>query len=297
MGFSQSIKGYGSCLTLPDVPWACLPPAYLREASMKLTKRSIDDLKPLPSSDLYVWDDEVAGFGLRVKPSGVRSFIVQYRNSSGDSRRKTLGKSGVLTADEARKLAKADLAEVAKGSDPAQKRLEDRQAITVRELCRIYLEAADKNLIIGKGGRPKKRSTLYVDRGRIERHILPLLGNRRVRDLKAPDIFRFMRDVTSGKTATDIKTGFRGRAIVEGGQGTASRTVGLLGGILSYAVSEGLVPDNAVRGVRRPADNRREIRLTSDQYRALGSALAAASVRQNPAASCRQQDFGQFNAV
>jgi Arm DNA-binding domain len=264
---------------------------------MKLTKRSIDDLKPLPSSDLYVWDDEVAGFGLRVKPSGVRSFIVQYRNSSGDSRRKTLGKSGVLTADEARKLAKADLAEVAKGSDPAQKRLEDRQAITVRELCRIYLEAADKNLIIGKGGRPKKRSTLYVDRGRIERHILPLLGNRRVRDLKAPDIFRFMRDVTSGKTATDIKTGFRGRAIVEGGQGTASRTVGLLGGILSYAVSEGLVPDNAVRGVRRPADNRREIRLTSDQYRALGSALAAASVRQNPAASCRQQDFGQFNAV
>jgi Arm DNA-binding domain len=119
MGFSQSIKGYGSCLTLPDVPWACLPPAYLREASMKLTKRSIDDLKPLPSSDLYVWDDEVAGFGLRVKPSGVRSFIVQYRNSSGDSRRKTLGKSGVLTADEARKLAKADLAEVAKGDERA----------------------------------------------------------------------------------------------------------------------------------------------------------------------------------
>jgi integrase len=251
---------------------------------MKLTKRPIDNLKPLPSGDLYVWDDEVAGFGLRVKPSGVRSFIIQYRNASGDSRRKTLGKYGVLTADEARKLAKVDLAEVAKGADPVEKRLEDRRAMTMRELCRSYLEAADKNLIIGKGGRAKKSSTLYVDRGRIERHILPLLGNRRVRDLKTPDIIRFMRDITSGKTATDVQTGFRGRAIVEGGQGTASRTVGLLGGILSYAVSEGIVPDNAVRGVRRPADNRREIRLTADQYRALGSALAAASELQNPVA-------------
>jgi integrase len=251
----------------------------------KLTKRAIDDLKPLPSRDLYVWDDDVAGLGLRVKPSGVRSFMIQYRNAEGKSRRKTLGKFGVLTADEARKLAKADLAEVAKGNDPAEKRSEDRKAMTVRQLCHAYLEAASKELIIGKGGRPKKSSTLYVDRGRIERHILPLLGGRRVRDLKTPDITRFMREIASGKTADDIKTGFRGRAIVEGGAGTASRTVGLLGGILSFAVSEGIIPANPTRGVKRTADKRRDIRLTVDQYRALGTALAgAASAGENSAA-------------
>src|SRR5262245_7048224 len=61
-------------------------------------------------------------------------------------------------------------------------------------------------------GEKKKASTLYIDRGRIERHILPLLGGRRVRDLTTPDILRFMRDVTTGKTADDVKTGFRGRA-------------------------------------------------------------------------------------
>jgi len=243
---------------------------------MKLTKRSIDDLKPLPSGDLYVWDDDVAGFGLRVKRSGVRSFMVQYRNASGISRRITLGKFGVLTADEARKLAKAKLAEAAKGDDPAAKRSEDRKAMTVRQLCRAYLEAAGKNLIIGKGGRPKKSSTLYIDRGRIERHILPVLGGRPVRDLKTPDITRFMRDVAGGKTAADIKTGFRGRAIVKGGPGTASRTIGLLGGILSFAVSEGIISANPARGVKRPADKRREIRLSADQYRALGNALAEA---------------------
>ena len=152
--------------------------------------------------------------------------------------------------------------------------------MTIRQLCRAYLEAADKELIIGKGRRPKKSSTLYIDRGRIERHILPLLGSRAVRDLKTPDIARFMRDIATGKTAADVKTGFRGRAIVEGGAGTASRTVGLLGGILSFAVSEGIIPVNPARGVKRPADKRREIRLSADQYRALGKALEESEGRK-----------------
>jgi integrase len=274
-------------MVAPPIYPRLLTHAYplLTRLRMKLTKRTIDALVPLLGRDLYVWDEELAGFGLRVKPTGVRSFMVQYRNGNGVSRRITLGKFGILTADEARKLAKAKLAEAAKGDDPAEKRSEQRNAMTVRQLCRSYLEAAGKGLIIGKRGRPKKPSTLYVDRGRIERHILPLLGSRPVRDLKTPDIIRFMRDVASGKTADDIKTGFRGRAIVEGGAGTASRTIGLLGGILSFAVSEGIIPASPVRGVKRPADKRREIRLTRDQYLVLGKALSdATSAGENPAA-------------
>jgi integrase len=106
-----------------------------------------------------------------------------------------------------------------------------------------------------------------------------------VRDLTTPDIVRFMRDVAAGKTAADIKTGVHGRAIVKGGAIAASRTVGLLGGILSFAVSEGVIASNPVRGVKRPADNRREVRLSADQYSALGAALAAAeAVGENPSA-------------
>ena len=240
---------------------------------MKLTKRLIDQISPDPTRDLYLWDEELGGFGLRLKPSGVRSFILQYRNSRGATRRLTLGKFGVLTPDEARRIAKAKLGEVAKGGDPAEERSQNRKMMTISQLCIAYLMAADKGLILGKAGRPKKASTLYVDRGRIARHILPLLGSKTVNKLETPDIVCFMRDVAMGKTATDINPGHRGRVIVKGGHGTARRTVGLLGGILSFAVSEGIIPFNPARGVKRPADNRRVIHLSRSQYRALGNAL------------------------
>jgi integrase len=243
---------------------------------MKLNNRNALSMRPDVAGDIYVWDDDLPGFGLRIKPSGVRSFIVQYRNSSGISRRITIGRFGVVTTEEARTLAKRVLADVIKGGDPAAKRLENRRAINVRQLCDAYLATAEKGVILGKAGRPKKASTLYVDRGRIKRHILPLLGSRPVKDLTTPDIVRFMRSVAAGNTAANIKTGFRGRAIVTGGRGTAARTVGLLGGILSFAVSEGVIPINPARAIKRPADHRREVRLSLAEYAQLGNALAIA---------------------
>src|SRR5439155_16873861 len=111
------------------------------------------------------------------------------------------------------------------------------------------------------------------DRGRVVRHIVPLLGNRRVTDLASADIVRFIRDVSSGKTAAVEKTVPHGKAVVRGGRGTAARTVGLLGGILSYAVAEAIIALNPVHGVKRPADKRRNVRLAASDYLKLGSAL------------------------
>ena len=247
---------------------------------MKLTIRSVAALDPDPKRDTYVWDDDLAGFGIRVKSSGVKSFMVQYRNRGGISRRVTLGKLGPLTPDQARKLEKERLAEVAKGGDPAEARAAARTAMTVRQLCHDYLAATEKGLVLGRRCLTQKAYTLNTDRGRIHRHILPLLVTRNVHDLTTPDIVKFMRDVTAGKTTADIKTGFRGRAIVEGGKGAAARTVGLLGGILSFALSEGLIALNPVRGVKRPADMRRKVRLSPEQYRTLGIALATAEAHR-----------------
>jgi len=68
----------------------------------KLTKRAVDAANAA-KGELFLWDDELPGFGLRVKASGAKSFLVQYRNANGRSRRMTVGRYGVLTVEEARR--------------------------------------------------------------------------------------------------------------------------------------------------------------------------------------------------
>jgi integrase len=241
----------------------------------KLTKRVIDKAEAA-KGELFLWDDELPMFGLRVKASGAKSFIVQYRNANGTSRRLTLGRYGVLTPEEARREAKLALAEVAKGADPAESRKLARDAMTIEELANEYLEKAEAGLILTRAGEAKSETTLYTDKGRINRHIIPLVGKKTVKGFTSSDAGRFQRDIISGKSAADIKTKARGRAIVTGGKGTAARTMGLLGGIFSYAVGEGYRSDNPVKGIVRPKDGTREWRLDDAGYRRLGKCLAVA---------------------
>lgn len=213
----------------------------------KLTKRYVDSLTP-SGKDKFYWDDDLPRFGLRQKPSGALTWVVQYRIGK-HTRRMALGAVGVLTPDEARKEAIKRLAEVAKGGDPSTERRLKSHDMTVADLCDLYLKEAP-TIILEHKGRPKKASSLATDRSQIERHIKPLLGRRWVTTLTSDDVTQFQSDVTLGKTAADVKTGRRGRAIVKGGKGAGFRATATLGTVMAHAVRRKIRPDNPVNGVK-----------------------------------------------
>jgi Arm DNA-binding domain len=119
-----------------------LPQRFPGTLMPKLTKRFIDSIRPVPNgADLFVWDSELRGFAIRMKPSGTASFLVQYRTGQGKTRRYAFGKIGTLTPEEARARARRLLAEVEAGNDPSAQRHEAREALSVDfqlELTRCF---------------------------------------------------------------------------------------------------------------------------------------------------------------
>jgi integrase len=241
----------------------------------KLTKRSTDSMAIPHEGQAFLWDDELRGFGIRAIPSGLKVFVLQYRNEEGRSRRIVLGHYGVLTVEQARKQALMKLGAVAGGADPAEERAKSRAAITIREVCNWYMENAEAGKILGRKHRPIKASTLAMDRSRIETHIVPLIGTRQVRALRIADIEKMQMDIVAGKTAKSRKGNTRGGKAT-GGPGVAGRAVSTLQSLLSHALRYDIVENNPAAGVRKIAGKPRTRRLDAIELRALGEALDVA---------------------
>ena len=232
-----------------------------------------------------IWDGAVPGFGARrQKGSGV-SYMLFYRTREGRQRWYTIGRHGApWTPETARSEAQRLLGEVAGGGDPAAEKRAIRKAITVSDLCDRYLAEVEQGRLLTRSKTPKRPSTVLNDRGRVERHIKPLLGRLKITTVISEDIDEFLHAVAEGKTAGRIKTEKRyGLANVRGGKTTASRTTGLLGSIFSYAVKLRIRPDNPVHGVTRFADSKRMRRLSDEEYGILGTALRNADYTWPPA--------------
>jgi integrase len=255
-----------------------------RGRSARISKRTVDGAKP-EAARYVLWDTDLKGFGLRVTPQGTKTYVARYRAGGGRAgvlRQAVVGRHGPLTADEARDEARLILASAAKGGDPQADRAKVRADITLADLCDLYLK---------EGVSTKKASTVYTDKVRIERHIKPLLGRKRVNAITSGDVERWMHDVAAGKTAASIKpsrgqvrsgeapkgteTRRRTDPIARGGKGTAARTAGLLGGIFTFATKRGIRPDNPTVGLERYRDRTAERFLSVKEMGALGEAMAA----------------------
>jgi integrase len=234
----------------------------------KLTKRVVDTIRPDPAGrrDVFAWDSDLRGFGVRMKPSGAATYLVQNRNKEGRTRRLAIGKLGTLTPEEARRLARDKLVEATRGGDPSAERHAVKTAMTVAELCDLYLSESSVRI---------KPSTLAMDRSRIERHVRPLIGRRSVRSLTPEDIERLQIDIAAGKTARKRGNG-RGGATT-GGKGVAARTVGMLGTILELARRRRLIRENPARGIARLPESKQRRFLSLDEIAALGAASCEAA--------------------
>lgn len=221
--------------------------------SVKLTKRAVDALKPTEAR-FVVWDTEISGFGLRISPTGRKSYVYRYRASggrSGRSREPVIGVHGQLTPDQAREIAQSWAALVAAGGDPAADRESLRHAPTVSDLLdRFVTDHAERN---------NKPSTVRNVRQTIDNHLRPALGRIKVQDVTRADISKFHGSLRP--------TPYQ-----------ANRALALLSKAFSLAEVWGLRPDssNPCMRVQRFEEKARERFLSEKEFAELGAVLANA---------------------
>jgi Arm domain-containing DNA-binding protein len=156
--------------------------------------RQVRSLKPGET----IWDRSLIGFGARRQKGDAVAYVLFYRTKDGRQRWFTIGKHGApWTPDTARAEAKRLLGAVSHHRDPAAEKRAARNAQTVAELCDLYLVDAEAGRLVTRRRTQKKASTLAIDKGRIARHIKPLLGQLRVAAVTRDDVECFMHVPTS----------------------------------------------------------------------------------------------------
>ncbi len=194
-----------------------------------------------------IWDASVRGFNARRQKSDAVTFSVFYRTLDGQQRWHRVGRFGVWTPEQARKEAQKVLRARDLGEDPSGARMAVRNSPTMAELLDEYVADMEAGRIKGK-----KTNTIYTDKNRIKRHILPGVGKFKVATISQEQIENWIESLSPG---------------------SARRTLGLTGAIFSYAIKKGLRDTNPVRGVETPKDNVRQRRLSVAEYAQLGRAL------------------------
>lgn len=213
---------------------------------MKISKSLVDNLAP-GATDVWAWDGALPGFGVRVQPSGRKTYVARYRTREGQQRKLTIGRCSDLAPDRARDLARQTFAAVAAGKDPTQDRRDARESATMDALYERYMK---------QHARPfKKPSSVTHDERNWQRHILPAMGGKRVEAITRPDVI----DLHGSLAAKPV---------------TANHVRALLSKAFNLAIDWGWrTTTNPCVGVKKFPVRQRELILTPAQLVALDEAL------------------------
>jgi integrase len=214
-----------------------------QEVKVRITKKVVDGLNP-ESRDVWVWDTELKGFGLRARPTGRKSYVVEYRPGAGGrgvrKQRYTIGQHGSpWTPDAARKKAIEVLGDVAKGGDPAQERLEARRLDdqSLEKFFELYIQSYAK--VHQKSWKETERA--------IRREVLPYLGKKRLAELSKRDVAKVIERI--GKRAPVM----------------AHRTFSYVRRFLNWCVEQGHIETNPCLGLKPPPGGKARDRVLSDK--------------------------------
>ncbi|ESQ75979.1 hypothetical protein ABAC402_05920 [Asticcacaulis sp. AC402] len=235
----------------------------------RIGKDTVDDL-PIPETgETRLWDTDLTGFLVRVRPSGRKVYAVRYRIGK-ENQIYTIGAHGSpWTPAKARKKAQEVLDNVTAGLDPAAEKLAERHAMTVADLIKEYIER-------GPQTKANKRAISWSsDASCLHRHILPLVGTKAADRLSHEDAARAIYDIRHGKTAVVEKSDKpRGKAVVTGGDGVARRTRAVAAAMFAWGIKHGLVKQNPFTGIDLPAAPVKERFLSQAEAGAFLDALA-----------------------
>jgi integrase len=234
----------------------------------KITKRTVDATLP-GERDVFLWDADLRGFGLKVSPAGSKVYLVQYRLGGREARtqRYTIGKHGSpWTPDKAREEAGRLLGRVANEVDPIKEREArlaahqvDAEAPTLAEFASRYIDEYAKPY--------KKPRTVEEDERNLRLHIKPTLGKLKLKDITPADIAKFHA----------------------GGRDTptnANRCRALLSHLFKMAEVWGERPpgSNPCRYVEKFGERKRERFLSADELARVADALDGAEGKEPPSA-------------
>ncbi len=235
----------------------------------RISKRFVDSLKAGDKQRIE-WDENLKGFGIVVRPTGNHSYVFSYRNQYNRKRNITIGKIGGLTPAAARNKAEEFRHEVLQGRDPIAEKSVAQKTLNLNELFDAYLGSA--------AFEAKAESSKYTDRGRIKRHLRPLLGKVALPELNMRIVEKAHKAICDGKTAVKKPSKKKfGQTNVTGGEGAARMAIRLLRAILGWGHKSGLVTaeaDQAARHVDIGRDGKRALILDDPKlYARLWSVL------------------------
>jgi integrase len=207
-----------------------------------------------------VWDQDLKGFGIRVRKSGAKAYIVVYRSGAGRGapvRRFTISSVGKISPEGARERAKQILGLVAQGKDPAADKTVERKTVTVSELADRFMT----DHVVPK----RKLGTAAFYRDILHRIVKPQLGPTKADKLTRLQIGR----LHAGLADTPFQ---------------ANRVLAVVGSMYSYGGRAGLIPEGIqpTKGIEKFRESRREKFLTTEELERLGSALRHAESKGIP---------------